>query len=53
MCQINKKLQEDDARPIIFHYRAATYMQPAVKDLTIMINSLYNGWRLEDVWLDR
>jgi hypothetical protein len=24
-----------------------------VKGLTIMVNSQYNGWRMEDVWLDR
>jgi peptide/nickel transport system substrate-binding protein len=28
-------------------------MQPEVKGLTIMVNSQYNGWRFEDVWLDR
>ncbi len=50
---IDKKLQEDGARPIIFHTRNATCMQPAVKGLTIMVNSIYNGWRMEDVWLDR
>ena len=32
---------------------ARTCMQPAVKGLTIMVNSIYNGWRMEDVWLDR
>ncbi len=51
--EIDKKLQEDAARPIIFHELAATCMQPQVKGLTIMVNSIYNGWRLEDVWLDR
>jgi peptide/nickel transport system substrate-binding protein len=50
---INKQLQEDGARPIIYHTRAATCMQPQVKGLTIMVNSQYNGWRMEDVWLDR
>ena len=50
---IDKKLQEDGARPIIYHFRAATCLQPEVKGLTIMINSQYNGWRFEDVWLDR
>ena len=50
---IDKKLQEDGARPIVYHFRAATCMQPQVKGLTIMINSQYNGWRFEDVWLDR
>jgi peptide/nickel transport system substrate-binding protein len=51
--EIDKKLQEDGARPIIYHFRAATCMQSAVKGLTIMVNSQYNGWRFEDVWLDR
>jgi peptide/nickel transport system substrate-binding protein len=50
---IDRKLQEDGARPIIFHYRAASCRQPYVKGLTIMVNSIYNGWRFEDVWLDR
>jgi peptide/nickel transport system substrate-binding protein len=50
---IDKKLQEESARPIIFYYSAATCHQPEVKGLTIMVNSIYNGWRMEDVWLDR
>jgi peptide/nickel transport system substrate-binding protein len=51
--EIDKRLQEDGARPIIFHAVNATCMQPQVKGLTIMVNSIYNGWRMEDVWLDR
>ena len=50
---IDKKLQEDGARPIIYHTRAATCMQPQLKWLTVMVNSQYNGWRMEDVWLER
>ncbi len=50
--EIDKKLQEDGARPIIYHFRAATCWQPKVKGLTIMVNSQYNGWRFEDLWLD-
>jgi peptide/nickel transport system substrate-binding protein len=50
---IDKQLQEDGARPIVYHTRAATCMQPQVKGLTIMVNSQYNGWRMEDVWLER
>src|SRR6266851_3508914 len=50
---IDKKLQEDGARPIIYHFRAATCWQPQVKGVTIMVNSQYNGWRMEDWWLDR
>ena len=46
-------LQEDIARPIIRNGLAASCAQPVVKNLTIMSNSIYNGWRFEDVWLDR
>jgi peptide/nickel transport system substrate-binding protein len=51
--EIDRKLQQDGARPIIFHYRAASCRQTYVKGLTVMVNSIYNGWRFEDVWLDR
>jgi len=51
--EIDRKLQEDVARPIIYHTRLGTCLQPQVKGLTIMVNSQYNGWRMEDVWLDR
>jgi peptide/nickel transport system substrate-binding protein len=51
--EIDKKLQEDGARPIIFQTVNATCWQPQVKGLTMMVNSIYNGWRFEDVWLDR
>jgi hypothetical protein len=27
-------------------------MQPWLKNMTIMTNGMYNGWRMEDVWLD-
>ncbi|MBV9862177.1 MAG: peptide ABC transporter substrate-binding protein [Alphaproteobacteria bacterium] len=50
---IDRQLQEDAARPIIMHNRAATCWQPQLKGLTIMSNSIFNGWRMEDVWLDR
>ncbi len=51
--EIDKKLQEDAARPIIYHGKAATCWQPYVKGFTTMTNSVYNGWRMEDVWLDK
>ena len=50
--EIDRKLQEDMARPIIFHQRRATCWWPRVKGVTIMSNSQYNGWRFEDAWLD-
>ena len=40
-------------RPIIYYARYGTCWQPYVKGLTIMTNSIRNGWRFEDVWLDR
>src|SRR5438309_2818042 len=51
--EIDKKLQEDVARPIIFHSRTGSCWQPYVKAITIMVNSSYNGYRYEDVWMDR
>jgi peptide/nickel transport system substrate-binding protein len=50
---IDKRLQEDGARPIIWYDRQATCWHPHVKGLTMMVNSLYNGYRFEDVWLDK
>jgi peptide/nickel transport system substrate-binding protein len=50
---IERKLAEDGARPIIFYSRRGTCWQPQVKGLIIMVNSIFNGWRMEDVWLDR
>jgi peptide/nickel transport system substrate-binding protein len=51
--EIERKLVEDGARPVIFYPRGGTCRKPDVKGLTIMVNSIYNGWRMEDVWLDR
>jgi peptide/nickel transport system substrate-binding protein len=50
--QIERMLAEEMVRPVIFYTRAATCSLPRVKGLTIMVNSLFNGWRMEDVWLD-
>jgi peptide/nickel transport system substrate-binding protein len=50
---IERKLAEDVARPIIYYNRAGTCWQPYVKGLTIMVNSIFNGNRREDIWLDK
>src|SRR5882762_9539837 len=50
---IERKLAEDAARPILWHNRTGTCWHPYVKGYTAMVNSVYNGWRFEDVWLDR
>jgi peptide/nickel transport system substrate-binding protein len=51
--EIERKLAADDARPIIFYTKGGTCRQPYVKGLTLMVNSIFNGWRMEDVWLDK
>jgi peptide/nickel transport system substrate-binding protein len=51
--QAERMLADEMVRPVIFYTRAATCSLPRVKGLTIMVNSLFNGWRMEDVWLDQ
>jgi peptide/nickel transport system substrate-binding protein len=51
--ETERMLAKDGARPIIFYNRSASCWQPYVKGLTIMVNSISNGWRMEDVWLDK
>jgi peptide/nickel transport system substrate-binding protein len=50
---IERKLAEDASRPVLLYSRFATCMQPYLKGLVTMTNSRFNGWRMEDVWLDR
>jgi peptide/nickel transport system substrate-binding protein len=51
--EIDKKLQEDGARPVIQHDWGATCWRPEVKGVSLAVNTIYNHWRFEDVWLDR
>lgn len=51
--EIDKMIQEDVARPILFHARTGTCWKPYVKNMTIMSNNTYNGFRYEDIWLDK
>jgi peptide/nickel transport system substrate-binding protein len=50
--EIERRLTEDGAKPLIYFNKGATCRQPNVKNLTVMENSIYNGWRMEDLWLD-
>ena len=50
---IEKRLVEDAARPVIYHSRTGTCWYPHVKGVMRHQNSIYNQWRFEDVWLDR
>ncbi len=50
---IDSRLQERVVRPILYSMRQATCWRPEVKGIKLMSNSIYNGWRFEDVWLDK
>ncbi|MGE5270166.1 MAG: ABC transporter substrate-binding protein [Thiohalocapsa sp.] len=50
--QIEQKLAEDVARPILFYPYGITCWQPEVQHTTVMVNSIYNGNRFEDAWID-
>ncbi len=51
--EIDEKIQNDIARPILFHARTGTCWKSYVKNITVMNNSVYNGYRYEDLWLDK
>ena len=51
--EIERKLAEDLARPIISYQHMATCWHPHVKGFVLHQNSIYNNWRYEDVWLDK
>jgi peptide/nickel transport system substrate-binding protein len=51
--EIERKLAEDLARPIILYDRTATCWQPRLKGFVLHHNSIFNNWRFEDVWLDQ
>src|SRR5437016_1882058 len=49
---IDRQLQEDAARPIIYQYRLGTCHYPRVHGVTVMVNSIFNGWRFDNAWLE-
>ncbi len=51
--EIDLKLLADVARPPIIWNKAATCWQPYVRGYMPQVNSSYNAFRFEDVWLDR
>ena len=50
--QVERRLAADASRPVLLYSRFASCRQPRVKGLVTMTNSRFNGWRMEDVWLD-
>ena len=51
--EIERRLAEDLARPIIFHDRAATCWHPHLKGFVPHHNGIYSNWRFEEVWLEK
>jgi peptide/nickel transport system substrate-binding protein len=50
--EIDRKLQNAAVRPMAYHAVGNTCWHPRMHGLTPTSNSLYNGWRMENVWLD-
>lgn len=51
--KIERILNDDVARPLIYHDKAYHCRHPWVKGFTTHKNGIYSNWRLEDVWLDK
>ena len=50
--EIDRKMQREAIRPMMYFGISATCWHKRVHGLSPTSNSLYNGWRMEDVWLD-
>ena len=51
--EIDRQLLADGAKPVILWNASASCWHPYVKGFRPMVNSLYNGSRFEDIWLDK
>ena len=51
--EVERKLAEDVARPIIYQGITGLCWHPHVKNFVLHHNSLYNNWRFDDLWLDK
>jgi peptide/nickel transport system substrate-binding protein len=51
--EIDRKLQLDGARPILGWGKQYSVLWPHVRSWAQHENSIYNVWRLQDVWLDK
>ena len=51
--EIDRQLLADGAKPVIMWNASASCWHPYVKGFRPMVNSLYNGSRFEDIWLDK
>jgi peptide/nickel transport system substrate-binding protein len=51
--EIDTRLLAENARPPVIWKRDTTCRQPHVMGFVNMVNSIYNGFRFEDVWFDK
>ena len=51
--EIERKLAEDVARPIVYHNRSGTCWHAHLKGHVHHENSIYNNWRFDHIWLDK
>ncbi|MSP01052.1 MAG: peptide ABC transporter substrate-binding protein [Acetobacteraceae bacterium] len=51
--EIDQRLQNEVARPVILHQHGGTCWHKYVRGYTPMTNSPHNGYRFEDMWIDR
>ena len=51
--EIDRRLQNEVARPVILHMRGGTCWQKNVRGYVPMANTVHNGYRFEDIWLDQ
>ena len=51
--EIDRKLTNEAVRPMLYYMYGATCWQPGLKGVTVQVNSIYNNWRLDDVWLEQ
>ena len=51
--EIDRKLLDDGARPVIMWNALGDLLAALRQGLRPKVNSVYNGCRFEDVWLDK
>jgi peptide/nickel transport system substrate-binding protein len=51
--QAERKLAEAAFRPVLFYPVSATCLQSYVRGYTVIVNSIYNNWRFDGIWLDK
>ena len=51
--EIERKLADDVARPVILQYTTGLCWQPYVKGFVLHHNGIFNNWRFDELWLDK